>query len=95
MEVGEAALEDILFRNSSGFVFFVPNSLMFLLVAHHQKGNPGGRKWISKRKKLEEGEAAVEEIRRKICTGIRFGLHFGSIGKLGVEQPRGGVTPVY
>ena len=93
MEVGEAALEDILFRHSSGF--FVPNSLMFLLVAHHQKGNPGGRKWISKQKKLEEGEAAEEEIRRKICTGIRFGLHFGSIGKLGVEQPRGGVTPVY
>ena len=91
MEVGEAALEDILYRLSSGFV---PNSLMFLLVAHHQKGNPG--KWISKRKKLEEGEAAEEEeIRRKICTGIRFGLHFGSIGKLGVEQPRGGVTPVY
>ena len=96
MEVGEAALEDILFRHSSGFVFFVPNSLMFLLVAHHQKGNPGGRKWISKQKKLEEEEAAEEEeIRRKICTGIRFGLHFGSIGKLGVEQPRGGVTPVY
>ena len=50
MEVGEAALEDILFRNSSGFVFFVPNSLMFLLVAHHQKGNPGGRNGFRSRR---------------------------------------------
>ena len=47
MEVGEAALEDILYRLSSGFV---PNSLMFLLVAHHQKGNPGGRNGFRSRR---------------------------------------------
>ena len=51
MEVGEAALEDILYRLSSGFV---PNSLMFLLVAHHQKGNPGENGFRSRRNLKEK-----------------------------------------
>ena len=41
-------------------------------------------------------EKQRRQNRRKVTgTGIRLGFHFGSVRKLGVEEPRGGVASVH